>query len=59
VVLLQRRHRLGHDAPDVPADRARQLLEEVGNEQRDVLAPIAERRQVDRDDVEAIEQVFA
>ena len=35
------------------------LREEVLGEQRDVLAPLAQRRQRDRDDVDAVEQVLA
>ena len=35
------------------------LLEEVLHEQRDVVAPLAQRRQVDADDVQPVEEVLA
>ena len=41
------------------ASSADEAVEEVLDEQRDVLAPIAQRRQRDRDDVEPVEQVLA
>ena len=54
--VLDRRIRqaLGFDA-----QLARALLQEMAGEQRDVLAPLAQRRQADADDVEAMEEVFA
>jgi hypothetical protein len=35
------------------------LREEVFGQQRDVLAPLAQRRQVHRDDIDPIEQIFS
>ena len=35
------------------------LGDEVLDEQRDVLAPLAQRRQRDRDDVDAVEEILA
>jgi hypothetical protein len=35
------------------------VLEEVGGENRDILDPLAEGRKIDREDVEAVEQVLA
>jgi len=42
-----------------PAGVGAELLEEVLHEQRDVLSPLAERRQLHRDHVQAVEQVFS
>jgi hypothetical protein len=41
------------------AELLRAFLQEVLRQQRDVLAPLAQRRQAQADDVEAVEQVFA
>ena len=38
---------------------AREQVGEVADQRRDVVAPLAQRRHVDRDDVEAVEQVLA
>ncbi|MPN53112.1 hypothetical protein SDC9_200776 [bioreactor metagenome] len=35
------------------------LLQEVAGQQRDVLAPFAQRRQADADDVQAMEEILA
>ena len=47
------------DALGLDAELARALLQEVARQQRDVLAPLAQRRQAQADDVEAMEQVLA
>ncbi len=43
----------------IDAQFARALLQEVAGEQRNVLAPLAQARQTDADDVQAVEQVLA
>ena len=59
VVALEHGQGLRGDAAHLLAELLAELLEEVGDEQRDVLAALAQRRQVDRDDVEAVEEVLA
>ena len=59
VVLLEHGQGLRRHAPRRPAHLLRQLLDEVGDQQRDVLAAIAQRRQVERDDVETVEEILA
>ena len=39
--------------------RSREALDEMLDQHRDVLAPLAQRRHLDRNDVEAIEQILA
>ena len=58
-VLQQRLHRLGVDLGDRRGAHRRELFEEVHRQQRDVLGPVAERRQVDPDHVQAVEEVGA
>ena len=52
-------HRLVRDAGDRLPHLLGVLREEVLGEQRDVLAALAQRRQRDRDDVDAVEQILA
>ena len=59
VVPLQQLQRLARDAGHRLVHLLGVLREEVLGEQRDVLAPLAQRRQHDRDDVEAVVQVLA
>jgi hypothetical protein len=59
VIVLQHGQRIGRHAADLAAHLVRQLLDEVGDQERDVLAPVTERRQVDRDDVQAVEEILA
>ena len=49
--------RLGRDALERPVVLSRQLRDELPDEDRDVLAPLAQRRQVDAQDVEPVVQV--
>jgi hypothetical protein len=49
----------GGDHPDVLAVAPREALDEVPREQRDVLPPVPQRRNGDREDVQAIVQVGA
>src|SRR5947207_7983384 len=58
VALEDRERRGGHGAHGL-AELRRPVLDEVGDEQRDVLAPLAQRRDVDRDDVEAVEEILS
>ena len=56
---MSTRHRLGRDAVDALAGAlAACRCDEVLDEQRDVLRPLAQRRQRDRDDVEPVVQVL-
>ena len=57
VVLLQRRQHAVVDAVDPPAGTLGVLPDEVLDQRRDVFAPIAQRRDLDRNDVEPVEQV--
>ena len=58
-VLLQHRHRRVGDALDLlPEPRVVALQEELG-ELRDVLGALAQRRQLDRDDVDPVVEVLA
>src|SRR2546427_6537881 len=56
-VSRQRLHRLRRNRLDGPVHPARVVLDEMSHEQRDVFRPVAQRRQVDRENVEAIKQV--
>ena len=58
VVARQRLHRLGRDRLDRLLHPPRELLREVAHQHRDVLAPLAQRRHVDREDVEPVEEVL-
>src|SRR5207244_9956604 len=53
------RDRLRREAPHGPAELRRQAPDEVCHEERDVLPPLAKRREMDRDHVQAIEEVLA
>ena len=54
----EHRHRLRRDAVDALARAARVPPDEVLDEQRDVLAALAQRRHRDRDDVQPVEQIL-
>src|SRR5438876_10495123 len=56
---LEDRERLRRHAAHAPADVRRQAPDEVCHEERDVLPPLAKRREMDRDHVQAIEEVLA
>src|SRR5262245_37184869 len=61
-VLAERDDRLGRDVADdrlMAVAARRQVAQEVLDEQRDVLAPLAERRDDEVDDVDAVEEVLA
>ena len=47
------------DAVKPPGDPRRELVEEVLRQQRNILGPLAERRELDREDAEPVVQVFA
>ena len=47
------------DVADVLAEFVREALQEVVGQQRDVLAPLAQRRNADLDDVQAVVQILA
>ena len=66
----QRSHRFGENARTIVAGdclraateavgRVRSCVEEMVDEQRNVLAPFAQRRNDDVNDVEPVEQIFA
>ena len=59
VVRAQLRPRLGRDAQRRLPQLARELLQEEIDQRVDVLAPRAQRRDGDREDVDAEEEVFA
>ena len=59
VVLAQQPHRLGVDPADLAAVLLGVALQEELDQRRDVLAALAQGRQVDRDDVEPVVQVLA
>src|SRR5205807_6738635 len=59
VIVLEHRERLRRHAAHGPAELCRDAREEVCDEGRDVLAPLAERRQVDRDDVQPVKEILA
>src|SRR6266404_2429726 len=59
IVLGQQAHRLGGNRHDMLAGRAVQELEEMGDQQRQIVAAVAQRRKLDREDLEPIEQVLA
>src|SRR5207247_2503486 len=56
---LEDRERLRRHAAYGPAELRRQAPDEVCHEERDVLPPLAERREMDRDHVQAIEEVLS
>ncbi len=58
VVLLQPGQHAVVDPVDAPAGPMRVLLNEVLDQRRNVVAPLAQRRDLDRDHVEAIEQIL-
>src|SRR5207244_4098788 len=59
VVALENRKRLRGDSADVLAEVLAELLQEVRDEEGNVLATLAQRRQVDRQHVQAVEEVLA
>ena len=59
VVARQRLHRLRRNAGDPPVHAPRVLLHEIAHQQRDVLAPVAQRRHRHRENVQAVIQVGA
>ena len=60
VVALEHLHRVDRDlAQRATSICSAVLLQEEVDQERDVLAPLAQRRQVDRDDVEAVVEVLA
>src|SRR5689334_19157010 len=59
MVTGQRLHRLGRNGRDPLVHAARKLLNEVANQQRDVVSPVAQGRDGDGKDVEPIVQVRA
>src|SRR3990167_4348987 len=58
-VLLEDGEGLGRHPPDALAELGGDLLDEVRDERRDVLATLAKRWQMDRDDVQPVEEVLA
>ncbi len=58
-IRLQHRQSLGGRAAHRLAARARELGDEVVDEARNVLAPIAQGRQMDREDVQPVIEIFA
>src|SRR5262245_38407147 len=58
-VLLKPPHRPPADAVQALADPRRELVHQEVDEQRDVVLPLAQRRQADGEDVEAVVQVLA
>src|SRR2546422_7900626 len=59
LMLLEHAHRFGRYRPHFLPELGRKLLDEVSDQQGDVLASFPEGRQLDRDDVEAIEEILA
>ncbi len=59
MVLLEKLHGLGRQAVDAAIELAVHAPQEVVHQQRDVVDPLAERRNADREDVQAVEQVLA
>src|SRR5690349_20265666 len=59
VVSLEDRESLRRDPPNVLAEILAELLQEMRDEQRNVLASLAQRRQVDREHVQTIEEVLS
>src|SRR6185503_18901082 len=59
VVAHHQLHRLLAEAPDGLADLVGVALEEMIGEDRDVLAPLAERRQPEREDLEPVVEILA
>jgi len=55
----QARHRVGRHAIDAAALLGREPLKQVIDEQRYVLAPVAQRDELDGHDVEAVVEVLA
>src|SRR5947207_3202320 len=58
LVLLDRAHGVGGDLLLRDGDPFAELGDEVLDKERDVLAPLPQRRKSDGDDVDAIEEVF-
>ena len=58
VVGHQERHRLGRDPLDLAVHLDAEVLEEVVDEQRDVLPPLGEAGEPDRDDVQPVVEVL-
>ena len=59
VIALQLLLDLGGEAADLAIVLPVELVDERLGEERDVLAPLAQRRQVDREHVEPVEEVLA
>ena len=59
LVVHQQAERFGGELAGLEAVFFGVELEEMRGEQRDILLAVAQRRQVERDDVEAVEEVFA
>ena len=59
VVARQRLHGFGRDVGDAPVHAAGVLLHEVAHQQRNIVAPFAQRRHRDGEDVEAVVEIGA
>src|SRR6266536_6386180 len=59
MIALEHRHRVRRHSSHVFAELLAELLEEMGDEERDVLAAVAQRRELDRNHVQAIEEILA
>jgi hypothetical protein len=59
VVIHQRTQRFRRQVQRMPAILLRELHDEVFGQQRNVVLALAQRRQVDGDDIQPVEQVFA
>src|SRR5438552_3287927 len=59
LVLLEQRHRLRRDAANAFPLRGADLFDEMRHENRNVLTPFAQGRELNRDDVQAIEEILS
>ena len=59
IVAIERAQGVGRETEHVLAHLAREALDEALDQERDVVAPLAQRRQLEADDVEAVVQVLA
>ena len=59
LVLLQRGQALARNSLDSLAERCRELVDETPDQQRDVFGAIAERRHVNRKDIQPVVEVVA
>src|SRR5579871_3257444 len=57
MVADQRLHCFGRDAVDHTIIPLAELLDEVADQQRDVISPLAERRNSDGEDIESVIQI--